>query len=165
MGVKGMQSYSELYGGFVPEARCRYILTFWVLYFLCSFWNWAWFKCNDWWIVSSVRGHVWRIITVLDWMIGFIDPSLYNLSLNWNPYSAVADLHTFQFTAAHALGFSVSTSRCLVADLTTQELSLQVTIKSSSHFFLNYLGMATQFYFSSLCTALVFIIRFLATDL
>jgi hypothetical protein len=32
-------------------------------------------------------------------------------------YSAIADLHAFQFTVAHALGFPVSTSRCLVADL------------------------------------------------
>jgi hypothetical protein len=32
---------------------------------------------------------------------------------------SIADLHTFQFTAAHALGFSVSTGRCLVAGLNT----------------------------------------------
>jgi hypothetical protein len=37
------------------------------------------------------------------------------ISLNYNQYNsylqAIADLHTFEFTAAHALGFSVSTSR------------------------------------------------------
>jgi hypothetical protein len=31
-------------------------------------------------ILSHVWGYAWRIITVLDWMIGFIDLSLYNLS-------------------------------------------------------------------------------------
>jgi hypothetical protein len=35
----------------------------------------------------------------------------------YKPYSATAELHTFQFTVAHALGSSISTSRCLVADL------------------------------------------------
>jgi hypothetical protein len=52
-------------------------------------------------------------------MIGFIDPSLYNLSLNYNQYSATADLHAFKFTVAHALGYSVSTSRILATDLNT----------------------------------------------
>jgi hypothetical protein len=34
-------------------------------------------------------------------------------------HSAIADLHTLQFTVAHTLGFSVSTSRCLVPELNT----------------------------------------------
>jgi hypothetical protein len=42
-------------------------------------------------------------------MIGFIDTSWCKYT-NYNQQSAVADLHTFQFTAAHALGFSVSIS-------------------------------------------------------
>jgi hypothetical protein len=41
----------------------------------------------------------------------------YTLSLN---HSAIADLHNFQFTVAHALGFSVSTSRLLATDLNTE---------------------------------------------
>jgi hypothetical protein len=44
---------------------------------------------------------------VLDWMIGFIGTSV-TMSLNYKPYSAIADLHTFQFTAAHALGLVVA---------------------------------------------------------
>jgi hypothetical protein len=44
---------------------------------------------------------------------------LCTISLNYKPYSAIADLHTFKFTAAHAIGFSVSISRWLVADLNT----------------------------------------------
>jgi hypothetical protein len=44
---------------------------------------------------------------------------LCTISLNYKPYSAIADLHTFQCTAAHALGYSVSTSRILATDLIT----------------------------------------------
>jgi hypothetical protein len=35
-------------------------------------------------------------------------------------YSAIADLHNFQFTVAHALGLSVFTSRLLAKDLNTE---------------------------------------------
>jgi hypothetical protein len=35
-------------------------------------------------------------------------------------YSAIADLHTFQFTVAHALGMSGSTTRLLSMDLNTE---------------------------------------------
>jgi hypothetical protein len=67
-------------------------------------------------------------------MIGFIGPSLYNLSLNYNQYSATTDLHNFQFTVAHALGFSVSTRRILATDLNTG------TITSNHHeVFLSFL--------------------------
>jgi hypothetical protein len=41
-------------------------------------------------------------------------------SLNYNQYSAIAYLHTFQFIVVHALGFSVSTSRLLARDLNTE---------------------------------------------
>jgi hypothetical protein len=72
-----------------------------------------------------------------------------------NQYSALADLHTFQFTVAHALGFSVSISRLLATEpndgyaftmfpltvscqrILTQEKSLQITMKSSSTQFSN----------------------------
>jgi hypothetical protein len=37
-----------------------------------------------------------------------------------NQYSAIADLHTFQFTVAHTLRFSFSTSRLLATDLNTE---------------------------------------------
>jgi hypothetical protein len=40
-------------------------------------------------------------------------------------YSDIADLHTFHFTAAHALGFSVSTSCCMVTDLNTGTITLK----------------------------------------
>jgi hypothetical protein len=50
-------------------------------------------------------------------MIGFISASAI-ISLNYNQYIAIADLRTFQFTVAQALGFSVSTSRLLATELT-----------------------------------------------
>jgi hypothetical protein len=50
-------------------------------------------------------------------MIGFINTAVTS-SPNYN-YSAVADLHIFQSTVTHALGFSVSTSRLLATDLNT----------------------------------------------
>jgi hypothetical protein len=52
-------------------------------------------------------------------MIGFIRTSVTS-SLNHTYYSAIPDLHTFQFTVAHALGFSVFSSRLLATDLNTE---------------------------------------------
>jgi hypothetical protein len=52
---------------------------------------------------------------VLDWMIGFIG-TLYIQLGTTGSYSAIADLHTLQFTVTHALGFSVFTSRILATD-------------------------------------------------
>jgi hypothetical protein len=49
-------------------------------------------------------------------MIGFIGTSV-TISPNYNQYSAIADLHTFQFTVTYAIGFWVFTSRLLVAEL------------------------------------------------
>jgi hypothetical protein len=49
-------------------------------------------------------------------MIGFID-TLYTPLRATGNYSAIADLHTLHSTAAHALGFSVFTSRILATDL------------------------------------------------
>jgi hypothetical protein len=87
-------------------------------------------------------------------MIRFIG-TLVTISINYKDYRAIADLHTFQFTVAHALGFSVSTSRSLTRYLNdgyaftvsslsvscqrilTQERSLQITMKSSSTQFSN----------------------------
>jgi hypothetical protein len=48
---------------------------------------------------------------------GFID-HLYTPLKTTSNYSAIADLHTLQFTVTHTLGFSVFTSRILATDLT-----------------------------------------------
>jgi hypothetical protein len=68
-------------------------------------------------------------------MIVFIGTSV-TISLSYNQYSAIADLHTFQSTVAHALGFSVSTSRLLATDLNTE------TITSNHYEFLPFLAQS-----------------------
>jgi hypothetical protein len=55
-------------------------------------------------------------------MIGFIGTSV-TISLNYNYYGAIVDLHNLQFTVAHALGFSVSTSRLLATDINTDNIT------------------------------------------
>jgi hypothetical protein len=52
-------------------------------------------------------------------MIGFIGTSVAN-SLDYNQYNATADIHTFQPTVAHALGFSIFTGRLLAMDIKTE---------------------------------------------
>jgi hypothetical protein len=50
-------------------------------------------------------------------MIGFIPPDNIHTVRDYRQYSAIAILHTLQFTVGHALGFSVFTSRILATDL------------------------------------------------
>jgi hypothetical protein len=69
---------------------------------------------------SSSTRYIWSRAGVtytmdLDWVIGFITP--YTLTSYYRQYSAIAILHTLQFTVAHALGFSVFPSRILATDL------------------------------------------------
>jgi hypothetical protein len=52
-------------------------------------------------------------------MIGFIGTSV-SISLNYNYYSTITDLYTFQSTVAQALGFSVSTTCLLATDFNTE---------------------------------------------
>jgi hypothetical protein len=54
-------------------------------------------------------------------MIGFIAPYTFT-TRDYRQYNAIAILHTFQFTAAHAL-----TSRTLANEFITVSLSLQIT--------------------------------------
>jgi hypothetical protein len=69
----------------------------------------------------------WRVLVR---MIGFIN-SLVTHSFNYTQihwqYSAIADIHVFQFTIAHALGFSVSISRLLATDLHTKTVTSVAT--------------------------------------
>jgi hypothetical protein len=50
-------------------------------------------------------------------MIGFIAPYTFTQLGTTGNYSSIANLHTFQLTLAHALGFSGLTSRILATDL------------------------------------------------
>jgi hypothetical protein len=52
-------------------------------------------------------------------MIGFIS-TLVTVLLTTLKYSAIADFLIFQFTVAHVLEFSVSTSCLLATDLNTE---------------------------------------------
>jgi hypothetical protein len=51
----------------------------------------------------------------MDWMIRFIDTLYTPLGTTGN-YSAIADLHTLQFTVTHTLVLSAFTSRTLITD-------------------------------------------------
>jgi uncharacterized membrane protein YagU involved in acid resistance len=75
-------------------------------------------------------------------MGAWLDDWIYYTVRDYTQYSAIVILHTFQFTVAHALGFSVLTSHILATDL-SQELSFQIIMKSSFHFVFNHLGMPT----------------------
>jgi hypothetical protein len=69
---------------------------------------------------------------------------------DYRQYSAIAILHTFQFTSAHALGFSVFTSRILATDLSPSRCHFNSHMKSSWHslipflpYLLNHLGLTS----------------------
>jgi hypothetical protein len=51
--------------------------------------------------------------------LDLLTASYNHTTRTYKQYSAIADLHTLQFTVAHALGFSVSTSRILATGLNT----------------------------------------------
>jgi hypothetical protein len=73
-----------------------------------------------------VRVTKWRVLVG---MIGFVSTLVTHsllITLKYRQYSAIADLYTFHFTAAHALKFPVFISRLLAAVLNT-ETSTQIT--------------------------------------
>jgi hypothetical protein len=63
-------------------------------------------------------------------VIEFIDTIFTKLGTIGN-YSAVADLHTLQFTVTHALRFSVFTSRILATDLSQSHCNFKSYMESS----------------------------------
>jgi hypothetical protein len=67
----------------------------------------------------------WRDLVRMSGFISSLVTHSFNYTQIYRQYSAIAHLHTFQFTVAHALGFSVSTSRLLATDLNT-ETSTQI---------------------------------------
>jgi hypothetical protein len=90
----------------------------------------------------TVYCHVlgWIIRRVLDWMIEFIAPYTFT-TRDYRQYSAVASLHTFQFTVTHALGFSVLTSRILATDLSQSRYNFKSHMKSSFHSLIPFLPL------------------------
>jgi hypothetical protein len=69
----------------------------------------------------------------VDSMIWFIDTYTFTQFGTTGNYSAIAILHALQFTVAHALGFSVFTSRILATDLLQSSCHFKWHMKSSLH--------------------------------
>jgi hypothetical protein len=83
-------------------------------------------------------------------MIAFISTSVTSF-LNHTYYSAIADLHNLEFTVAHTLGFSVSTSSLLATDLNTET--------STSNHSEVFLSSVTLYSSVLICTQLIFTIH------
>jgi hypothetical protein len=86
---------------------------------------WLWQACLREWLQSSsfIKHNIVTcrgLFTTYKTGSGFDDWIYWHLirtTRNYKQYSAVADLHTSQFTVTHAVGFSVFTSRILATDL------------------------------------------------
>jgi hypothetical protein len=76
----------------------------------------------------------------LDWTIGFIDTLYTQLGITGN-YSAIADLHTLQFTVTDKLGFSVFTSRILTTDSSQSQCHFKSHMKSSLHRIIPFIAL------------------------
>jgi hypothetical protein len=64
---------------------------------------------------------------------------LIHTTRHYNTYSAIADLHTLQFTVAHALGFSAFTSRILAKDLSQSHCNFKSHMESSFRLLTHFL--------------------------
>jgi hypothetical protein len=62
-----------------------------------------------------------------------LDDWIYYIHTTWDyrQYSAIADIHTFQLSVTHALGFSVFTSRILATELQQSHCHFRSHMKSS----------------------------------
>jgi hypothetical protein len=82
---------------------------------------------------------------VLVRMIGFISTLVTHsllITFKYRQNNAIADLHTFQLTAARALEFSFSTSRLLATDLNRETIASNHKV-FQSHFYV-FTGRRTQ---------------------
>jgi hypothetical protein len=68
---------------------------------------------------------------------------IHSHNRDYGNYSAIAILHTFQFTVAHALGISVFTSRVLATDLSQSHCHFNSHMKSSWHSLI-FLAVSSQ---------------------
>jgi hypothetical protein len=116
IGTKCWPSVLETVGLRVPAWNIRSLIMF-----SCAFSHWPSF-----WCVSAANAvckcHVSRVPRGITTGSGLDDWVYWHL-IQWTrtckQYSATADLHSLRFTVAHAIGFSVSTSRILATDLYT----------------------------------------------
>jgi hypothetical protein len=74
-----------------------------------------------------VRATKWRVLVRMIWFISTSVTHSLLITLKYRQCSAFADLHTFQFTDAHTLGFCFHCLSC-------NNGSLQITMKSSCYF-------------------------------
>jgi hypothetical protein len=72
------------------------------------------------------------------------------------PCSAIATLHTFQFTVAHALGSSVFTSRILATDLSQSHCHFKSPMKCTFHHLIPFLPLFCSCQFRRLHSRLLF---------
>jgi hypothetical protein len=85
----------------------------------------------------------------LDWIIEFIAPYTFTQFGFTGNYSAVAILHTLQFTVAHALRFSVSTSRLLATDLSQCRCNFKSHMKSAWQRLIPFLPFLTVSFYNT----------------
>jgi hypothetical protein len=78
-------------------------------------------------LMSRVQGSVTNNNGLWIGVVDLLTPYYNHTTRTYKQYSAIADLHNLQFTVAHALGCSVSTSRIRATDLNTE------TITSNHH--------------------------------
>jgi hypothetical protein len=93
---------------------------------------------------AACKWCAWLIRKVLSGLDDWIYWSLIHTTWNYRQYSTIAVLHTFQFTVAHALGFSVFTSRILAPDLSQSHCHFKSHVKSSLQSRIPFLPIFSQ---------------------
>jgi hypothetical protein len=103
-------------------------------------------------LLPRFGGCAWltRIRRVLDWITGFIAPYTFTHFGNTGNYCDIDYIHTSQFTAEHALVFSVFTCRILAKDLSQSHCNLKSHMKSSLHSLIHFLSLFYNCQFRSL---------------
>jgi hypothetical protein len=89
-------------------------------------------------ILSSVGVSIKTDFALDNW----IYCTLYSQTVrDYRQYSAIAILHTLQFIIAHALGFSVFSTRMLATDISQSQCNFKSHIKSSFHILIPFLSL------------------------
>jgi hypothetical protein len=93
-------------------------------------------------------------------MIGFISTSI-TVSLNYNQWNAIADLHNLQFTVVHELGFLVSISRLLATDLNAETVASNHCEVFSSSVTLYFYVLRTRSILVLVLSAVLYLLTYL----
>jgi hypothetical protein len=103
---------------------------------------WPGYSCSS--ILLEIYCHVLGLCVTYKTGFGldnWIHWHLIHSTRDYRQYSAIADLHTLQFTVTHALRFSVFTSRILATDFITFSLSLKISHEVFLHRLISYLPL------------------------